>query len=80
MGSLNPLSGNPNALIGGPVAGLGGGQIVINIAKAFGWDVSAGWALTVAAAATYAVLFIGREGLSGVWGVLMHGNKPAPPA
>lgn len=71
----NPLAGNPNALVGGPISTLGGGELVINIAKAFGQNISAGWALTIAGAVTYAVLFVGREGLAGVWNLVKHGTQ-----
>lgn len=64
---------NPNALVGG-IAGIGGGQVVVNIADAFGWNISTGWALTIAGAATYVVLFIGRNGLVGCWDVLKFGT------
>lgn len=64
---------NPNALVGG-VAGIGGGQIVVNLASACGWDISTGWALTIAGAATYVVLFVGKNGLVGVWNLLKFGT------
>lgn len=69
---------NPNALVGA-VSGIGGGQIVINLARLFGWNVSTGWALTIAGAATYVVLFVGRNGLVGVWHVLKFGAGNTPP-
>lgn len=64
---------NPNALVGG-LSGIAGGQVVVNLAHIFGWDLSAGWAMTVAGVASYVVLFIGREGFAGVWNLLKHGT------
>lgn len=64
---------NPNALVGG-IAGIGGGQAVVNVASAFGWDISTGWALTIAGAATYVALFIGRNGLVGCWRAVKFGT------
>lgn len=64
---------NPNALVGG-VGGIGGGELVVNLARLFGWDISTGWALAVAGIASYVVLFIGREGFAGVWSLLKYGT------
>lgn len=70
---------NPNAFVGGGSA-LIGGQIVLNVAKALGYDLSSGWALTLGAALTSAVLFIGRNGFAGVWNGLKHGFGKTPEA
>jgi hypothetical protein len=71
---------NPNALVGGGSA-LIGGQIVLNVAKALGYDLSPGWSLGLGAALTSAVLFVGREGFAGVWEGLKHGfGKQTPKA
>lgn len=70
---------NPNALVGG-ASGLIGAQLVLNIAKQFGWDVSPGWAVTIAAGASYVILFIGRNGLAGVWSLLKFGSGGKPKA
>lgn len=77
MGSLNPVKGNPNALVG-LGGGVGGAQIVLNLARIWGWHISPGWATGIAGAATYVVLYIGREGLAGVWHGLMHGFNNQP--
>ena len=68
---------NPNALVGGASA-LGGGEIVVNLARLFGWDISTGWALAIAGAASYVVLFIGRNGLVGCWNVVKFGTGGRP--
>lgn len=65
---------HPNATVGGLGGGLGA-EAVINISRVFGWNISAGWAVWVAAAATGVVLFIGKNGLAGAWGRIMHGNR-----
>jgi hypothetical protein len=75
---MNPLSGNPNALVGG-ISGVAGGEIVVNIAKLFHQHISTGWGITIAAGVSYAVLFLGRNGLAGVWNLIMHGGKTSPP-
>jgi hypothetical protein len=72
-------TGNPNAIIGGGSA-LVGGQIVLNVAKALGYDLSAGWALTTGAALTSVVLFVGRNGFAGVWNLLKFGTGGKPKA
>lgn len=68
---------NPNALIGG-IGGIGGGQIVVNLAGLLGWDISTGWALAVSGIATYVVLFVGKSGFSGVWNLLKYGTGGKP--
>lgn len=68
---------NPNALIGG-LSGIGGGQIVVNLAKLFGWNISTGWAITVAGIASYVVLFVGKSGFAGVWRLLKYGTDGKP--
>lgn len=70
---------NPNALAGG-AAGLIGAQLVLNLAKLLGWDISPGWAVTIAAGASYVVLYVGRNGLAGVWGLLKFGTGGPPKA
>lgn len=77
MASLNPAKGNPNAATS-LASTIGGGQAIVNIAQAFGWHVSTGWGITIAGAASYVVLFVGREGLAGVWHGLMHGFAKTP--
>lgn len=75
---------NPNAAVG-TVSTIGGGEIVVNIAKLFGWSISTGWGIAIAGALSGLVLFIGREGVVGVWNTVVHGSKkppavpPAPP-
>lgn len=64
---------NPNAIVGGGSA-LIVGQIVLNVAKALGWDLSSGWALTLGAGITSAVLFVGKNGFVGVWHLLKFGT------
>lgn len=68
---------NPNALVGG-LAGLGGGQFVVNVAQWLGWHISTGWGLTIAGGATYVVLFVGRSGFKGVWNLLKYGTDGKP--
>jgi hypothetical protein len=69
---------NPNAIVGGGSA-LVVGQIVLNVAKAIGWDLSSGWALALGAGITSVVLFIGRNGFVGVWRVLKFGTGNSTP-
>lgn len=70
---------NPNALVGS-VSAFGGGEAVVNVARLFGWDLSTGWGLGIAAAATYTVLFVGKNGFVGVWRVLKFGTNGGTPA
>lgn len=78
--SANPLSGNPNAAVGG-ISTVGGGEAIVNIAKLFGWSISTGWGIAIAGGIAYVVLFIGRNGITGAWNVMLRGNsKTAPPA
>ena len=64
---------HPNATVGA-VSGVGGGQIVVNIAKALGYTISTGWGITIAGGLTAVALFIGRNGIKGVWRKLMNGS------
>ena len=66
---------HPNAVIGG-AAGIGGGEIVVEIADRLGWTLSTGWGIAIAGGITSVVLFVGRNGLKGVWRTVVHGNKP----
>lgn len=56
------------------VSGIGGGEAVVNIANQFGWHITTGWGITIAGLVSGAVLFVGRNGFAGVWGILKHGT------
>lgn len=67
---------NPNATVA-LGAGLGGSQIVINLAQhLFGWGISTGWATAIAGGAASAVLFFWDKGIAGAWNRIMHGKQP----
>lgn len=57
---------NPNALVSlGSTAG--GGELVVEIADRLGYSISTGWGIAVAGAISYVVLFVGREGIRGLF-------------
>lgn len=70
---------NPNALVGSG-SGFIGGELIVNIAKQFGWDISLGWGLGIASVCTGVVLFIGKNGFVGLWNLLKFGSGGAPKA
>lgn len=65
---------HPNATVG-TISGIGGGELVVNVAKAFGYNISTGWGIAIAGAVTGVVLFVGRNGVVGVWQRILHGSK-----
>ena len=67
-----PKVKNPNAYAALGSA-LGGSQLVMNIAKQFGWDLSAGWATLIAGGAAFVWVYLGRNGLTGIKTALLHG-------
>jgi len=70
---------HPNATVG-TISGIGGGEIVVNVAQALGYHISTGWGITIAGALTGLVLFVGRNGVKGVWSFFVHGSKGPSPA
>ena len=70
---------NPNAIVGAGAAGVGG-QIVLEVTSWFGWTVSTGLAIWIAAGIAGVVLFIGRDGLVGVWELVRYGSNGKPVA
>lgn len=73
------MPNNPNATVAAGGSGLS--VLVVWLAgNVFHWTLSAEDGAIVAGAVASAVLFVGRNGLAGIWNRLMHGNKPAPPA
>jgi hypothetical protein len=69
---------HPNATVG-LASGIGGGQIVVNVAEALGYNISTGWGITIAGALSGIVLFIGRHGILGAWNVIKHGGGTTEP-
>lgn len=72
---------HPNAVIGG-ASGAGGGALIIYILGLFHAHIDLYAAGLIFTAASSLVLFVGRNGLAGVWAFLKHGtsgSKPAPP-
>lgn len=67
---------NPNAIAGVAGAGLGG-QIVLEVSSWFGWSISSGLAIWIAALVTGFVLYVGRNGLKGLWRKVWNGQQGA---
>lgn len=67
------VASHPNAIVG-TVSGIGGGEIVVNVAHALGYSISTGWGITIAGAVTGLVLFIGKHGLAGIKARVLHGT------
>ncbi len=72
---------HPNAVIGSG-SSLTGGALVLFLLSLVGIHVDNYAAAAIAAAAGGIVLWAGRQkgGLFGIWGRLMHGTPPEPPA
>lgn len=71
---------NPNAAVAGTTSGAGV-LLVWLLGNVFHIDLSAELGAAIAGGVGTVALFIGREGISGVWHTLWRGNKPpAPPA
>lgn len=68
---------NPNALVGAGAAGVGG-QIVLEVTSWFHWTISTGLAIWIAAGIAGVVLFVGRDGLAGVWERVRYGTSGKP--
>ena len=69
---------NPNAAVAGTSGGLS--VFVVWLLGRFHVALSAEEGAVIAGVAASVVLFVGRNGIGGVWGRIMHGNKaPAKP-
>lgn len=70
---------HPNAVVGG-ASGLSGGAIVVYLLGLFHVHPSLYVAGIIFTAASSVALFVGRNGLAGVWNFLKHGTSGAPAA
>lgn len=70
---------HPNAIVGG-ASGLSGGALVVYLLGVFHVHPSLYVAGIIFTAASSLVLFIGRNGLAGVWNFVKHGTGSTPAA
>ena len=69
---------NPNAAVAGTSGGLS--VLVVWLLGRFHVSLSAEEGAVVAGGLASVVLFVGRNGIGGVWARIMHGNKVKPAA
>lgn len=80
MGALQTVKDNPNAAVG-----AGGGVGVVGIVWFAGnvWpkvQLSAEAGAAIATSASTVLVFLGRNGLSGLWRIIRYGSStPRPP-
>lgn len=67
------MNKHPNAIVGG-TAGIGGGEIAVEVLDVLGVHVSGPAGVLIAGALTAVALFVGRRGLRGVWRVIVNGT------
>jgi len=68
---------HPNAIIGG-ASGLAGGALVVYLFGLEHVNVDVYAAGAIFTAASSLVLFVGHNGLAGVWSFVKHGSASAP--
>jgi len=68
---------NPNAGVAGGGTGLG--VLLVWLLGHFHVSLTGEEAAAIAGAIPTIILFIGREGLAGIWATLMHGKQKPPP-
>lgn len=68
---------NPNAAVAGTTSAAGV-FVVWLLGNVFHVDLSAELGATIAGVASAVVLFVGREGIGGVWNTVLHGSKKPP--
>lgn len=59
------------------VSTVGGGELVVNIARLFHWSISTGWGIAIAGGISGAVLFVWDKGLLSILNRILHGNTPS---
>lgn len=86
MSLLSKLSNQRNALIGGALGGVGGGQLVVELADLAGIHFSTRQGALVAGAASTLLLFAARpiryvlaNGVRGAWHRILDGKAGAAP-
>lgn len=67
---------NPNATLTGGVTGIG--TLVVWLLGRFHVSLSAEDGSIIAGGAAAVVLWIGRDGLAGIWNRILHGKQPTP--